>query len=95
MRPAQAAADARVLFSCGVPMSGVSLRIVHPDTRAQREDGTVGEVWLSSPCVTAGYFNKPDLNAQVFQVFTAFQARPQSFWACMLSLFSRCQAPSH
>ena len=94
MRPAQAAGDARVLFSCGVPMSGVSLRIIDPDTRAQREDGTVGEVWLSSPCVTAGYFNKPDLSAQVFQVFTALQARPQLFWACMLSLFSRCQAPS-
>ena len=68
VRPAQAAADARVLFSCGVPMSGVDLRVIHPDTRAPCDDGCVGEVWLSSPCVTAGYFNKPDLNAQVFQV---------------------------
>ena len=68
VRPAAGAADARVLFSCGTPMAGVSLQIVHPDSRAPAEDGTVGEIWLSSPCVTAGYFNKPDLNAQVFQV---------------------------
>ena len=65
---AQLLADARVLYSCGAPMKGVDLRIVHPDCAEPCEDGHVGEIWLSSPCVTAGYYNRPALNREVFQV---------------------------
>ncbi|CAL8464403.1 g3938 [Coccomyxa elongata] len=80
VRPAAGAAEARVLFSCGTPMAGVSLRIVHPDSCSACEDGTVGEIWLSSPCVTAGYFNKPDLNAQVFQALVAGEEAGRKTW---------------
>ena len=65
---AQVPGDARVLYSCGAPMKGVNLRIVHPDSAQPCEDGHVGEVWLSSLCVTAGYYNRPKLNQEVFKV---------------------------
>ncbi len=68
VRPAQTAADARTIFSCGTPMEGVDLRIVNPDMAEPCDEGNVGEIWLRSPCVTAGYYNKTALNAQVFQV---------------------------
>ena len=75
MRPAPQGTplDGRTLVSCGSPMAGVELRIVHPDTRAVLEEGRVGEVWLSSACVAAGYHGKAALSADVFQV--CFQCR--------------------
>ena len=41
---------------------------MHPEAHTVLEEGRVGEVWLSSACVTAGYFNRPAVNAEVFQV---------------------------
>lgn len=77
VRPAQTPSDARIIFSCGTPMKGVELRIINPDSCKPCDEGTVGEIWLQSACVTAGYYNKPALNAHVFQVqahFLAFKA---------------------
>ena len=61
--------DERMLYSCGTPMTGVDLRIVSPDTAEERQrEGDVGEIWLSSPCVTVGYYNQPQLNREIFGV---------------------------
>ena len=57
-----------VQVSCGAPMAGVELAIADPETAARVVDGGVGEVWLRSPCVTAGYYGRPELSAAVFQV---------------------------
>ena len=62
--------------SCGAPMAGVELRVVHPEARTVLEEGRVGEVWLSSECVTAGYFNRPAVNAEVFRVSLIFLGPP-------------------
>lgn len=70
VRPAQTVADSRTLFSCGVPLKGVDLRVVNPDTAQPCEEGNVGEVWLRSLCVTAGYYNRPEVNERVFKVST-------------------------
>lgn len=78
-----------MLFSCGVPMAGVSLRVVDPSTMASCEDGCVGEIWLSSACVTAGYYNKPELTAQVFQVRSPSSTQDlgmQAIFTCTLPL---------
>ena len=63
----------RRLFSCGVPMTGVDLRIVDADSAQPCEEGHVGEIWLSSPCVTAGYYNRPAVNQKTFQVCNHIQ----------------------
>lgn len=87
----------RLLYSCGKPMVGVDLRIVDTETAEPCEPGHVGEIWLSSECVTAGYYNKPQLNQEVFKVRAPFIQSPvvplpfnlspwleltQQFWGC-------------
>lgn len=58
-------ASAIELVSCGRPFPGHELRIAGPEGRpcGERE---VGEVWLSGPSVTAGYFNHPEATEAAF-----------------------------
>lgn len=42
------------------------VKIVCPETRCEMEDGKTGELWISGPCVAAGYFGKPELSQDVF-----------------------------
>jgi long-chain acyl-CoA synthetase len=48
-----------LLRSAGRPYPWVDLRVVDPDSGGVVPVGTVGEVWLRGPNVTAGYFNRP------------------------------------
>jgi long-chain acyl-CoA synthetase len=48
-----------LLRSAGRPYPWVELRVVDPETGAERAPGEVGEVWLRAPNVMAGYFNRP------------------------------------
>jgi amino acid adenylation domain-containing protein len=61
--------DARVttLVSCGRGFPGQQLTIVDPQGRIPVPDRTVGEVWASGPSIAQGYWNRPDLSAEVFQ----------------------------
>lgn len=47
----------------GVAVPGVSIRIVDPDTQADRSAGEVGEIVLASPGCFKGYWNKPEATA--------------------------------
>ncbi|WP_311315020.1 type I polyketide synthase [Streptomyces naphthomycinicus] len=51
---------ARVEGSCGLPVPGVDVRIVDPDTGLDVPTGQEGEVWVSGPNVMAGYHNSPE-----------------------------------
>ncbi|CAN0052205.1 unnamed protein product, partial [Ectocarpus fasciculatus] len=42
------------------------LKIVDPETRREVALGEVGELWLSSPSVAAGYWGKPELTEEAF-----------------------------
>ncbi|MFC3077434.1 AMP-binding protein [Phenylobacterium terrae] len=53
------------LGSVGVPSPAVEIRIVGPDGR-DAPDGEVGEIWLSGPSVTPGYWNQPEATAKTF-----------------------------
>ncbi len=46
---------------------GQIAKIVHPETLEELEDQQVGELWLSGPSITAGYFGKSSLTKDVFQ----------------------------
>lgn len=52
--------------SCGRPSDSTSIVIVDPDTLTPVPDGTVGEIWVSSPMVSPGYFRRPDATAETF-----------------------------
>ncbi len=45
--------------SIGLPLPGVEVRIVDPESFADFGTGEVGEIWLKGPNVTPGYWGKP------------------------------------
>ena len=53
-----------LLRSCGQPLAGVELRIVDPETGVDREVGGVGEVFIRSDQVMAGYWRNPEATAE-------------------------------
>ncbi len=53
-----------LLRSCGQALPWVELRIIDPDTLSDVPQGAVGEIWLRSGMVTAGYWNKPAETAE-------------------------------
>ncbi|OQO89721.1 hypothetical protein B1813_22770, partial [Saccharomonospora piscinae] len=54
---------ALVAGSCGSPVPGLKVRIVHPGSGEEAEPGAEGEVWVRGPNVMAGYHNQPDATA--------------------------------
>ncbi len=70
-RPGQAA---QLLVACGTPLAGCELRIVDPDTRLPLADDRVGEIWVRSPSVGDGYWEKPEINREVFHARLAAPA---------------------
>ncbi|WP_433872802.1 AMP-binding protein [Saccharopolyspora sp. CA-218241] len=58
---------ARVEGSCGLPVPGVNVRLVDPDTGLDVPHGREGEVWVSGPSVMVGYHNRPDVTESVLR----------------------------
>ncbi|NNJ93262.1 MAG: fatty acyl-AMP ligase, partial [Halobacteria archaeon] len=59
-------APARSLIGCGTSPEGQRVRIVDPETCVALDDCQVGEIWVSGPCLAAGYWNQESLNQKVF-----------------------------
>ncbi|MFE7561234.1 fatty acyl-AMP ligase [Kitasatospora sp. NPDC057500] len=55
----------RPLVALGAP-HGIRVRIVDPADGLAVADGAIGEIWVSGPSVGSGYWERPDLNDQVF-----------------------------
>ncbi|AXB47627.1 type I polyketide synthase [Amycolatopsis albispora] len=54
----------RVDGSCGLPIPGVSVRLVDPDTGLDVPSGDEGELWVRGPNVMVGYHNQPEATAE-------------------------------
>jgi malonyl-CoA/methylmalonyl-CoA synthetase len=52
--------------SIGIPLPGVQVRIVDPETRAEVAQGQIGEIWLKSASITSGYWRKPKETSETF-----------------------------
>jgi malonyl-CoA/methylmalonyl-CoA synthetase len=52
--------------SIGVPLPGLEVRIVDPNTFAEVAAGQIGEIWLKSPAITPGYWRKPKETSETF-----------------------------
>ena len=52
-----------ILASCGVPRTGVDVKVVDDDGR-ELPAGEIGEVITRSDCVMGGYWNNPEANAK-------------------------------
>lgn len=62
------AADGRTadLVLCGPPVPGAVVAIVDPATGERLSDGRIGEIWVSGPSVTLGYWGRPEETAASF-----------------------------
>ncbi|MEE2781456.1 MAG: SDR family NAD(P)-dependent oxidoreductase [Planctomycetota bacterium] len=56
----------RRLVSCGRLFSNTDVFIVDSETCERLEEGKVGEIWVSGPCVGVGYWKKPEETDRVF-----------------------------
>ena len=56
----------RRVGSVGMPLPGVSARIVDPETEAPLPDGEVGEVQIKGAHVCKGYWQQPEKTAEAF-----------------------------
>lgn len=55
-----------VLVGCGQPHQDASIHIVNPETLEPVPSDTVGEIWVSGPQVTEGYWNNPEATKRSF-----------------------------
>lgn len=51
--------EAKTLVSCGRNFGGQQIRIVNPETLSPSASDQIGEIWVSGPSVSKGYWNKP------------------------------------
>ncbi|WJL94729.1 fatty acyl-AMP ligase [Microbacterium sp. ET2] len=68
--------DAVEMVSCGRPTRDTSVVIVDPETLTPAPDGAIGEIWVSSPMLSPGYFRRPDATAETFGHALAGDDRP-------------------
>lgn len=68
---AEASPGAQLLVSSGRAGLGHEVRIVDPETLQSLADGQVGEIWVSGPSISDGYFGRDSENAATFQAFTS------------------------
>ncbi|MDX8141123.1 SDR family NAD(P)-dependent oxidoreductase [Lentzea sp. BCCO 10_0061] len=54
----------RVPGSVGLPVPGLAVRLVDPDTHVDVDVEAEGEVWVRGPSLMAGYHNQPEATAQ-------------------------------
>ena len=54
------------LTTCGKPFSGVTVKVVDPETSATLPTGARGEIWVRGYVVFDGYYKAPDKNAESF-----------------------------
>lgn len=59
--------DRRRLVACGQPLPGGEITIVDPQSRRALPPGGVGEIWVRSPSVGPGYWNRPEESRRVFR----------------------------
>jgi long-chain acyl-CoA synthetase len=56
--------DEAALQSCGRPLPLIEFRIVD-GSGDDVPEGAIGELWIRSPAITAGYWNQPEATAEV------------------------------
>ena len=59
--------DARTLVGSGLVLPDEQIAIIHPETRQPCQPGQIGEIWIASPSVAQGYWERPDESAQSFR----------------------------
>ncbi|MFF0572505.1 SDR family NAD(P)-dependent oxidoreductase [Streptosporangium saharense] len=53
--------------SCGLPVPGLDVRVVDPETGTDVEPGAEGEVWVRGPSLMRGYHNRPEATEEALR----------------------------
>lgn len=61
---------ARKLVGCGAVLPNETVLIVDPDTHQVLDADAVGEIWIDSPSVGAGYYQRKEATERTFQAKT-------------------------
>jgi acyl-CoA synthetase (AMP-forming)/AMP-acid ligase II len=61
--------NVRTLVGCGGPLLGTKIVIVDPEALSTSPTDCVGEIWVSGPSITAGYWNKPEESERTCRAF--------------------------
>ncbi len=59
-------APACAVVGCGKILPDMDVRIVDPETKKPRAEAEIGEIWVSGPSVTKGYWGRPTETAAIF-----------------------------
>ena len=70
------AQGARELVGCGQILPGEKVFIVHPETLELLADDRIGEIWVSSPSVGKGYWEKEEATQETFDAHMADGSGP-------------------
>lgn len=62
--------SARQLIGCGAVLPGENVVIVDPETRERLPADSIGEIWIQSPSVGVGYYQRKDATERTFNAFT-------------------------
>ncbi len=66
-----AAPNVRTLVGCGSAMPDTKIVVAHPESMTACAPDEVGEIWVSSPSVTQGYWNRPEETKGIFKAYLA------------------------
>ncbi len=58
--------NTRTFVACGKALRDQKIKIVNPSTLNEVNENEIGEIWLSGPSKTLGYWNKPEETALTF-----------------------------
>ena len=61
----------RTLVGCGKTLPGQTVVIADPESLTLCLENEVGEIWLSGPSVTQGYWNRPEETTRTYQAYLA------------------------
>ena len=67
----------RALVSSGI-VRDFDVRIVDPEAFVQQDDGAVGEIWIKGESVAPGYWNRPEVNKEIFDAGIAGAVGPDA-----------------
>lgn len=62
--------SARQLVGCGAVLPGETVLIVDPETRTVVPEDSIGEIWVQSPSVGVGYYQRRDATERTFRAYT-------------------------
>jgi amino acid adenylation domain-containing protein len=57
------------LVGCGAALAGEEVTIVDPESLTRCGPGRIGEIWVSGPSVTQGYWGRSEETAEIFQAY--------------------------